>query len=398
MQKNESDRIAEILLKQFKRQLLSTEEQELLDNWLSGSATNRAAYERIQDESNIGKYLSVLMDSDHTDDAFQQFKAAIAKDEVAPEHPEKSTGGRSVHLLTTTWVRYAAAVTIILSVATWFLVNKGSRQPVPMQVQGPSTNVDPGKNGAILTLADGSQMVLDSLGNGVVASQSGARVVLNNGALNYNSEHKSKEFAYNTMSTPKGRQFELVLSDGTHVWLNAASSIRYPTAFTGAERVVVIKGEAYFEVKHDDAHPFRVIAGNQVIRDLGTSFNVKAYSDEPQIKTTLVEGIIQIGQTVLNKPGQQLNGTRLVTADIALETAWKNGAFDFDGLSFREAMRQLERWYDIDIIYENDVPDDIPFTGRINRQTSLQSLLKLLETTSMKFRMEDGRKLIIRKS
>jgi ferric-dicitrate binding protein FerR (iron transport regulator) len=402
MQTKGTDQIAEILLKQFKGISLSDEEQELLDGWLHRSAINRAALGRIQDEENIGKYLSVMLNDERTSDAFQRLKAKVLLDKSNndKELAEPVSPGRNrIHRLTTTWRRYAAAVIIVITVAAYFLSNKGSREPALTKSQQLHPEANTGSNGAILTLSDGRQIVLDGRRNGMVASQNGTDVVLSNGALNYNNESTHKGFVYNTMSTPKARQFELVLSDGTHVWLNAASSIRYPSSFTGAERVVVITGEAYFEVKHDNAHPFKVIAGSQVIRDLGTAFNVKAYDDEPQIKTTLVEGSVQIGQILLNRPGQQLNGDKIKIVNTGIETAWKNGVFDFEGItSLREAMRQLGRWYDIDILYENGVPDSIPFTGRISRSTDLQSVLKLLENTSLKFRFENGKKLIIEKS
>jgi hypothetical protein len=403
MKNNEMGQIGAILLKQFKGEAISAEDRSLLEHWLEQSAANRAVFKRIQDEHELEKYLSIVLDDTLAKDAFQQFKAGLLKDAASADQPPTPasipTSRKRIHLLTTAWVRYAAAIIIIVSVSTYFWIyNKRSLRPELMQSQRLQRDVLPGKNGAILTLANGMQVVLDSLRNGIVADQKGTQVVLNNGALNYDNQEASSEFVYNTMSTPKGRQFELVLSDGTHVWLNAASSIRYPSIFTGGERVVTLSGEAYFEVKHDDAHPFKVIAANQVIQDIGTGFNVKAYNDEPQVKTTLVEGSIKIGETVLNRPGQQLNGNRVVTANIALETAWRKGAFDFEDTSLREVMRQLARWYDIDVIYEEGVPDDIPFTGRISRKTSLQSLLKLLESTSLNFQLEDGRKLIIRKS
>jgi transmembrane sensor len=306
------------------------------------------------------------------------------------------------------WIAWAAAVIILFGTSLFVLLSKKSIEP-PVVINSPggpaSTDIAPGKEGAILTLEDGTRLVLDSLGNGQVAMQNGTKVVLHNGQLVYNTEGAaSKEIAYNTISTPRGRQFQLVLPDQTKVWLNAASSLRYPTIFTGKEREVEITGEAYFEVAKNAAMPFRVKLGNNAgIEVLGTHFNVNSYQDEASMNTTLLEGSVKIyhgtDQQVI-KPGEQAqvfqtNSPIKVVSDVNVDkqVAWKNGVFDFEDATLEEVMRQLERWYDIDVVYEKGVPP-LEFVGKMGRDLSLSNVLKGLEFSKVHCRLE-GRKLVV---
>jgi ferric-dicitrate binding protein FerR (iron transport regulator) len=205
------------------------------------------------------------------------------------------------------------------------------------------------------------------------------------------------EILYNTMSTPRGRQFEITLPDGTHVWLNAASSIRYPTVFAGNERKVELDGEAYFEVTKNAKQPFIVRARNKAtIEVLGTSFNISAYENEKSLNTTLLDGSVKVNGTIL-KPGQQARVTDAVRvtdhADIDKVMAWQRGFFNFEGATLEEVMQQLERWYDIDVEYEQGIPD-IEFGGEMSRNMSLNGVLVALEKSGIHYRLE-GRKLIV---
>ena len=292
-----------------------------------------------------------------------------------------------------------------------FFLNKNGKQETLVSKQ---QDILPGKEGAILTLADGTEVVLDSLGNGVVATQNGTQVVLNNGSLAYSQEAGKTASVYNQLSTPKGRQFKLVLPDGTKVWLNAASSLRYPTVFNEISRQVEVTGEVFFEVAQNHRQPFYVNVNNQAqIRVLGTQFNVNAYSNETSIKTTLVDGGIQVrpgadydsSSFVTLKPGQQaeikpagnktsLQPVRLINnANTEKAIAWKNGLFNFEDATLEEVMRQVERWYDIDVVYEQGIPN-IEFGGRMSNDMSLSGLLKSLKESEVHFRVE-GRKLIV---
>lgn len=317
------------------------------------------------------------------------------------EHPQP------VRHLKTTWFRYAAAVIIlVLGTATYFFYNN-TKQPVNAISQD-KTDIAPGTTGAILTLADGSRVVLDSMSNGLVANQQGGSVMLQNGQLIYAGNGKGmNEAAYNIMSTPKGRQFQVILSDGSKVWLNAASSIKYPTAFTDKERLVQVTGEAYFEVVQDAARPFKVFINNETaVEVLGTTFNINAYSDEEAIKTTLVEGSVRISankKTKILSPGQQaqVSGKNTISvvngADLEKEMAWKHGAFNFKDATLKEVMRQLSRWYDIEVVYEKELPatHSSEFWGEISRSTSLAGVLRGLKDAGVHFKIEGGRKLIV---
>lgn len=339
---------------------------------------------------------------------------------------------KRVHVLKAAWLRYAAVVILVVGVGVynWF---QNSREQVSVSKNNHSQQeLDPGKDGAILTLADGTQIVLDSLGNGVVTTQNGSQVVLKDGQLVYDPTGKSAEkLAYNSVRTPKGRQFNLRLSDGTQVWLNAGSTLRYPIRFSEMNRVVEVTGEAYFEVAHNAKQPFLVKIDNHAeVLVLGTKFNVDAYKDNASINTTLIEGSVRISNgvsydkeqaeqkarreksSVVLKPGQQAvtpvvessdqlaSSSPLIRgvsdADINKIMAWKRGYFSFQNASLHEVMKQLERWYDIEVVYEKDIPD-IRFMGEISRKAKLSGVLKGLEEMGVHFRMEDGRRLYINK-
>ncbi|MGE7776478.1 FecR domain-containing protein [Chitinophaga sp. NPDC101104] len=305
-----------------------------------------------------------------------------------------------------------AAAVILLAASSFLLVQKfrsgdarnGNRPALAQDIL-------PGRNGAVLTLSGGERIVLDSLENGMVARQNGADVVLKNGELAYDKTGVTPdELVYNTMTTPKGRQYQLTLPDGTKVWLNSASAIRFPTAFIGKERRVDIHGEAYFEVAKNPEKPFRVGVGNDMeIEVLGTHFNVNAYDNENTFTTTLLEGRVRVralpgmqhhGTSAgVIVPGQQLEMTHnegvtvINNADINKAMAWKNGLFNFEGATLEEVMKQLERWYDIEVVYENGVPD-IRFDGKMTKDIPLAGLLVMLEKSKVRFRLE-GRKLVV---
>ncbi|WP_126246249.1 FecR family protein [Chitinophaga rhizosphaerae] len=305
-----------------------------------------------------------------------------------------------------------AAAVVLLAASSFLLLkrfaNDGTQNRSPSAI---AQDFPPGRNGAVLTLANGRNIVLDSLENGMVAHQSGADVVLKNGELAYDKTAATPdEPEFNTMTTPKGRQYQLTLPDGTKVWLNSASSIRFPTAFIGKERRVDIHGEAYFEVAKNAGMPFRVRVGDDMeIEVLGTHFNVNAYENENTYRTTLLEGRVKVTAFPDNSyrgaasgviaPGQQAAMSRnagitvLNNADINKTMAWKNGLFNFEGATLEEVMKQLERWYDIEVIYENGIPD-IAFDGKMTKDIPLAGLLVMLEKSKVHFRLE-GRKLVV---
>ncbi|OQP42787.1 iron dicitrate transport regulator FecR [Niastella yeongjuensis] len=341
---------------------------------------------------------------------------ADANDSVVVDIPGYARPVHRVHFLRK-WGWAAASIILALGLGVYLLATKTNKTLPPANVVQ-AAEIAPGKNGAVLTLADGSRVVLDSLGNGVVATQNGAQVVLKGGALAYDASNTaSGEVTYNTMSTPKGRQFQVTLPDGTKVWLNAASSLRYPTAFTGEARKVTVTGEAYFEVAHNRQKPFIVTIppqpgglGGAEVTVLGTHFNINAYENENAIHTTLLQGSVRVAkgrrqraegkeESVVLKPGQQtiLSQTSQLSQPIPVQTAeviaWKNGLFNFEGASLGEIMRQLERWYDIEVSYQKGIPD-VEFEGKMTRDVPLGDLLTMLERSDIHFKVE-GRKLIV---
>jgi ferric-dicitrate binding protein FerR (iron transport regulator) len=259
-------------------------------------------------------------------------------------------------------------------------------------------NVQPGGNKALLTLADGSIIALDNSPNGALAQQGNTKILKLNGKLAYeNLKLSPRKILYNTISTPRGGQYQIILPDGTAVWLNAATYMRFPTAFTGKERRVEISGEAYFEVATNKAMPFIVSVNGSAIKVFGTHFNVMAYTDEPVLKTTLFEGSVEFynsGMSAALKPGQQaeLNShgqIRVINdADIQEIMAWKNGYFYFERANIETVMRQIARWYNIDVVYQNRKTADL-FHADIPRNTSLSEVLKALEIAGgVKFKLE----------
>ncbi|HSF44605.1 MAG TPA: FecR domain-containing protein [Chitinophagaceae bacterium] len=305
------------------------------------------------------------------------------------------------------WHRWVAAASIIFIVFVLGTLLSETRPKRPQAVVAPpvkkvENDITPGHNGAILTLATGEQILLDSAGEGSLAQQGNVSVIKKNGELVYKNSGRNSELVYNTMSTPKARQFNLVLADGSRVWLNAASSITYPTAFSGKERKVTITGEAYFEVAHNNSMPFVVESGKNEVKVLGTHFNINAYDDENVVRVTLLEGsvdvrrgthsrIIQPGQQAQINKDEQINLTRNVDVDHVV--AWKNGRISFQGADIGTVMRQMSRWYDVDIEYNEKMNDR--FYADISRSTMLSDVLKALElTTEVRFKIE-GRKVSV---
>lgn len=273
-------------------------------------------------------------------------------------------------------------------------------------------DIEPGDDKAILTLGDGTKIILDDAQNGVLANQGGNSILkAAEGELIYSfsvesnlqlPEDNSDNIIFNTIETPKGGKFQVRLPDGSKVWLNAASSLRFPTKFAGSKRQVELHGEAYFEVAHDESKIFEVNTRNQMVQVFGTHFNINAYEDEPSVNTTLLEGSVRISDIRTNisqmlRPGEQSKLTERIEVinvkNTAEAVAWKEGYFQFHEADIKTVMRQIERWYDVSIIYEGDMPN-YRFGGEIERSLSLIQVLKVLEKTKVHFRLE-GREVIV---
>jgi len=261
----------------------------------------------------------------------------------------------------------------------------------------------PGHNGAILTLANGATVLLDSAHNGAIGKQGSVRVVKQNGQLSYTSLTGTHELLYNTVTTPRGRQYQLLLADGSRVWLNSASSLRFPTGFTGNNREVELTGEGYFEVADNAAHPFIVKTRNMDIHVLGTGFNVMAYADEGATAATLIHGSVEIktgNQATRIIPGQQASiaqGTErlnLSNPDMTEVLAWKEGKFRFRKTGIKAIMRQIARWYDVDIVYKGDIPD-VELSGVFPRTEYVSQLLEVLEDADKIHFTTEGNTIIV---
>ena len=301
------------------------------------------------------------------------------------------------------WWAAAAIILLLFTGAYLWMTRHKNEQSLAAGSKPLQHDVLPGGNKAILTLANGQKIMLDSAANGTLVQQGNTKVIkLANGQLAYTPAGKDKGVVlYNTMTTPRGGQYKIQLPDGTDVWLNAASSVTYPTAFTGADRRVTITGEVYFEVAKDKAKPFRVNVNEVKVEVLGTHFNINSYGDETAIKTTLLEGSVKITAGKDNrmlKPGEQAQVaqqrvTIVNNADLGQVMAWKNGLFNFNKLSLREVLRQLSRWYDVEVVYQGDVTPR-KFGGEIQRDLNLSEVLDGLRETGIHFSI-DGKKLVV---
>ena len=297
----------------------------------------------------------------------------------------------------------AAAILIFISVGTYFWL-RPAPEPKAKIVSNVFYDAPPGGNKAVLTLANGKIIILDSVQNGIIVKMANFEVnKTKDGQLVYHVvENSTQKPGFNTLSTPRGGQYQVILPDGSKVWLNAASSIKFPSVFKGKIREVELKGEAYFEVAKNAAMPFKVKSTHAKIEVLGTHFNVRAYDDENDMKTTLIEGSVKITSgnlTNVLKPGDQAvlngdNGMKVINdVDAELETAWKNGLFQFKDASIEEIMRQAALWYNLNISFEGEIPKRY-FTGKISRNVKASEFLNMLKYTGIKFRIE-GENIIV---
>jgi len=308
------------------------------------------------------------------------------------------------------WV--AASLVLVLGTGAYFFSysrhNKAGENVLADQSQQErfKNDISPANQRVILTLSDGSTQVMDSIAQGTITLQGNTRAIKQAGSLSYLGDHASK-VVYNTLTTEKGRTFHLQLADGTGVWLDALSSVRFPTAWPRDERVVEVTGQAYFEVAKDVRRPFKVRCGNEVVEVLGTHFNINSY-DRKDLQTTLVEGSVKVVSKnttpfMLNKPGQQTRAddnnsgmVRLVDGvDVDEVMAWKEGRFQFNGSSVEQIMDQVSRWYNLDIVYKDKINET--FVADIKRDLPVSKLLALLEMTKQIRFVIEGNKITVAK-
>jgi len=352
--------------------------------------------------------LKELVENDYRINLFpaQTLDPAISQQVLNNLHDKMGSASRMVRMRRIGLA--AASLTGLLIIGSLFWNNRqaDSKPGVTFSQKAatPVREIPPGGNKAILTLANGSSIVLGDVKNGALAQQGNTTIVKADGKLSYETaEKQSGSILYNTIVTPRGGQYQVVLPDGSEVWLNAASSLRFPTAFTGKDRRVEITGEAYFEIAKDAAKPFFVKVGNSEVQVLGTHFDIMAYTEESTLKTTLIEGSVRFvngGNANILTPGQQsrLNKDGRISIagniDASEVLAWKNGLFHFENAGIEDVMRQLSRWYDVDVAYENKREGNY-FFADIPRTTNLSDALKALSLTGKVHFEIQGKKIIV---
>lgn len=304
------------------------------------------------------------------------------------------------------WLSVAAV--LLLMIGGGYFLLRSKEQNAVAKSSGKNSirqnEIEPGHDKAVLTLADGRTIVLDTGRNGALSNQGGTVVIKLDNKLSYrdNQQAQSTGVVYNTVTTPRGGQYQLLLADGTKVWLNAASSLRFPTAFAGAERKVELTGEGYFEVAHDGSRPFYVTVNDMQVKVVGTHFNINAYTDEASAKTTLLQGRVLVkngGKSVFLNPGQQAQASGTETlriqngVDVDEAVAWKNGRFQFNSADIKTVMRQITRWYDVDVRFAGNL-QAAHITGEVPRTLNLLQVIKVLEASGIDVKI-DGRTLSV---
>ncbi len=404
--------------------------QQLLEKYINNQCTPQEAEELFEylEQDASGKVLLEQLQN--------EFKKAMQENELVPPEISINVRERLIHFIGQTeglpfykrpFFRLAAAAAIVAGLCTgsYFLfLDNRDHLPVPTATKASlyKNDVAPGGNKAVLTLGDGSTIILDSAQNGSLAQQGNTTVMkLSNGQLVYDAgKFDGQEIIYNTLSTPRGGQYQIVLADGTRVWLNAASSIRFPTRFIGNERKVAITGEVYFEVAPSRSPvgwrggkqafivnilPSMGGAGGGQVEVQGTHFNINAYDDEAMTKVTLLEGSVKVSDirhsaSGILKAGQQaqLNNQKIQVmdgADLDEVMAWKNGQFYFDEADIRTVMRQVEKWYDVEVKYEAEIT--YSFVAEISRDVKVSKLLNILEFTDLVHFKIEGNKITVMK-
>ncbi|QEH40735.1 FecR family protein [Chitinophaga sp. XS-30] len=397
-----SKAISDLIARHLNDELNDQEKQEL-DKWVQQSEDHQRFFRQFTDEGSLASTLTEYETS--RDIVYNKIKEAIPFDRQADK--------KVINIWRFDLRRFtaiAASILLIGGAFVWWNIYVKDNRLAEDPVAGTTRDRQPASGGAVLKLADGEEIILDDATDGAVAEQGDTRITKQGGLLSYNSNVSANSVLYNTLSTPKGKIYQLLLPDSSKAWLNAASSIRFPTAFIGGERSVEVTGEVYFEIKKNAEMPFHVTVNQRATIDvLGTSFNVNAYDNEDVLRTTLLTGSVRIqiiqqegGSSVVLKPGQQAQIKQVYVAqpisvvrnaNIKNVMGWREGYFSLDDLTLADLMREVERWYDVEVVYEKEIPVKT-FFGKVGRDLSLLDFMDGLKDWGVRFKL-DGRKLII---
>lgn len=377
----------------------------ILQKYIEGTATEEesklieAYYNLLLSKSKLESAKNEKEDEEFRKELFGKIRSRIREKE--------QVNVKVIRSLPKVW-KTAAAFVILIGCGIIFYITRtkqgsGGSAISAIEQKNKTDQIKPGGNIAVLTLANGEKIPLDSTSNGSLAKQGNVHLIkLNSGQLRYkrtSEENEKDQTLYNTLSTPRGGQYEVILPDGTKVWLNAVSSLHYPVAFTGKTRTVEIKGEGYFKVAPDAKKPFIVKVGHVKIEVLGTRFNVNSYEDEDNVKATLENGSIRVTKgekRVLLKPGEEVGFNKRTgvmkvgVANLTAAIAWKNGLFYFHNTNIKEIMKQVSRWYNVKVTYETHELDHKSYSGTLPRYSDVSALLKMLEMTgTVHFKIRD---------
>jgi transmembrane sensor len=328
---------------------------------------------------------------------------------------QNTDSGRSGILNIRAWyqIGVAASLLAILSIGLYLYSNRTVDTQLALsdsEILKEKVIIKPGGDKAVLTLSDGSKIILEDAKKGLLANQAGVSIQKTaDGELLYSfakndiniTENIPSEVIYNKIETPFGGKYQINLPDGSKVWLNSASTLRFPAFFSGDTREVELNGEAFFDIAKNPEKPFKVITKDQVVEVLGTQFNINSYSDEESFKTTLIEGSVKIiykDRVVLLSPGQQfqpnLKSSKVVEADTEEVTAWKDGYFLFKDEDIQSIMRKVSRWYNVEVTYSGDIPD-VGFGGNISRSKDIDEVLNVLQLTNAVHFKVEGRRITV---
>lgn len=367
------------LLELYEAGELSGQELEQFFSML-GDEHNRKLLETAIDHRTTNETSPGYENKMLTERALQALMTAIRSENI------ENTDAAPVRRFTRkTW--WAAASVVLLLSAGAYLWFSSHKNKSATKIIAKSADIQPGRSGAILTLSDGSKVLLDSVHIGTILSPDGARIQREDDGITYDhAASGTGAVTYNTMTTPKGRTFQLTLPDGTRAWLNAASSITYPTRFAAKERLVRTTGEIYFEVVKNTGQPFIVQTASDKISVLGTKFNVNAYEDEPAVRTSLLEGSVSVGNHIL-RPGEAYSNGIVFTENIQKDFAWVKGFFAFQEADLPSVMRQIARWYDVEVKYQGAIPKRT-FNGSLGRNLTLTQVLEILQSMRINYTIE----------